>query len=312
MKVYQSIDSFAPLAHAVVTPGTFDGVHLGHKTILNRLTEIAAKHKGQSVVLTFHPHPRIVLHGPDTNIRLLTTLEEKTDLLAEAGIDHFIIHPFTPEFSRTSVVHYVRDLLVSQIGMKHMVIGYDHHFGRNREGSLENLQELAPLYDFDIEEIPAQDIDRVNVSSTKIRHALNEGDVERAARYLGYHYRLTASVVTGQQLGRQIGFPTANLELDNPWKMIPAHGVYAVEVTVNGTHHAGMLNIGMRPTIAGSDKTTTLEVHLLDFKGDLYGQQLGIGFVARLRNETRFNSMEQLKEQLIADRERVRETLQRR
>lgn len=305
LKVYSSIDSFRRLSHAVVTPGTFDGVHLGHRTIIDRLCELAKANNGETVVLTFHPHPRLVLHGPDSDLRLLTTLEEKTELLSQAGIDHFIIHPFTLEFSRTDVVHYVRDLLVGKIGMKQMVIGYDHHFGRNREGSLENLRELAPLYEFDIEEIPAQDIDNVNVSSTKIRNALNSGKVALAAQYLGYPYRITGKVVKGNRIGRSMGFPTANILVENRYKMIPANGVYAVAVHHDGNRYLGMLNIGHRPTVNAGSAVVTVEVHLIGFEGDLYHQQLTVEFVKRLRDEMRFEDISELKAQLIADREMV-------
>lgn len=291
----------------MVTPGTFDGVHLGHRTILNRLKELAGKSGGESVVLTFHPHPRIVLHGDDHNLRLLTALEEKTALLRDAGIDHFIIHPFTVEFSRTSVVHYVRDMLVGQIGMKQLVIGYDHHFGRNREGNLENLLELAPLYEFEIEEIPAQDIDEVNVSSTKIRKALRKGDVERANQYLGYPYRLSGVVTTGQQLGRQLGFPTANLQVQHPLKMIPANGVYAVRVLLDSGEYRGMLNIGHRPTVNTNPDDQTLEVHLIDFDGELYHRPLTVEFLSRMRDEVRFGNIDDLQRQLHTDREAVQQ-----
>ncbi len=302
MKVYERIESFKKSSHAVVTPGTFDGVHKGHRKILSRLKELAEKSGGESVVLTFHPHPRIVLQGPDTNLRLLTTLEEKTELLREAGIDHFIIHPFTREFSRTNVVQYVRDLLVGKIGMKQLVIGYDHHFGRNREGNLENLQELAPLYEFSIEEIPAQEIDDVNVSSTKIRKALEKGEVELAAQYLGYSYRLSGMVTTGQQQGRGMGFPTANIVVKHPLKMIPARGVYAVRVLLGAESYAGMLNIGIRPTVDNASDEESIEVHLLGFEGELYNQSLTVEFIQRLRNEIRFPGMDDLKAQLEQDR----------
>jgi len=302
LKVYERIESFKKSSHAVVTPGIFDGVHKGHRKILSRLKELAEKSGGESVVLTFHPHPRIVLQGPDTNLRLLTTLEEKTELLREAGIDHFIIHPFTREFSRTNVVQYVRDLLVGKIGMKQLVIGYDHHFGRNREGNLENLQELAPLYEFSIEEIPAQEIDDVNVSSTKIRKALEKGEVELAAQYLGYSYRLSGMVTTGQQQGRGMGFPTANIVVKHPLKMIPARGVYAVRVLLGAESYAGMLNIGIRPTVDNASDEESIEVHLLGFEGELYNQSLTVEFIQRLRNEIRFPGMDDLKAQLEQDR----------
>lgn len=303
MKVYERIESFEKRSHAVVTPGTFDGVHKGHRVILDRLTQLAKKSGGESVVLTFHPHPRLVLQGADTNLRLLTTLEEKTELLRDAGIDHFIIHPFTKAFSRTSVVEYVRDLLVGSIGMKQLVIGYDHHFGRNREGNLENLLELAPLYEFEIEEIPAQEIDAVNVSSTKIRKALMDGDVALAHQYLGYPYKVSGTVDAGKQLGRQIGFPTANIAVSHPLKMVPRRGVYAVRVHVDGAVRWGMLNIGVRPTVGDEREDQTLEVHLFEFEGDLYGKMIAVEFLHRLRDEQRFDSIDGLREQLSRDRE---------
>lgn len=305
MEVYNSIESFHKLTNAVVTPGTFDGVHKGHRKILSRLTEIAAHSGGESVVLTFHPHPRIVLQGEDSNLRLLTTMEEKTDLLREAGIDHFIIHPFTREFSRTNVVHYVRDMLCGQIGMKKLVIGYDHHFGRNREGNLENLLELAPLYEFEIEEIPAQEIDDVNVSSTKIRKALGKGDVQLANQYLGYSYRLSGRVTAGDQLGRKLGFPTANINVPDTLKMIPGRGVYAVRVLLKEGVFEGMLNIGVRPTTGASNEKETVEVHVLNFEGDLYEQPVTVEFVQRLRDEVRFGDYNELREQLQEDKKQV-------
>ncbi|NDH78594.1 MAG: riboflavin biosynthesis protein RibF, partial [Flavobacteriia bacterium] len=210
MKVYQSLAEFNPLDCAVATTGTFDGVHLGHKKILGQLVQMAHKVGGESVLLTFSPHPRLVLQ-PDTELKLLTSLEEKIGLLEQTGLDHVIIHPFTKEFSRTPSLEFVREILVNQIGVKQLVIGYDHHFGRNREGSFDHLKEFGPIYGFEVEEIPALDIDAVNISSTKIRSALTEGDVELAATYLGHPYIIGGEVIKGDQIGRTIGFPTANL-----------------------------------------------------------------------------------------------------
>jgi riboflavin kinase/FMN adenylyltransferase len=311
LKVHTDIESFKRLNHAVVTPGTFDGVHWGHQRILSRLKEIAAKSDGESVVLTFHPHPRMVLYSEDSNLRLLTTLEEKTELLRQSGIDHFIIHPFTRDFAKTSVVEYVRDLLIGKIGMQQLVIGYDHHFGRHREGNLESLLELAPLYDFQIEEIPAQEISDVNVSSTKIRHALDAGDVAMANKYLGYNYSITGHVVQGEKLGRTLGFPTANLAVSNPYKLIPAQGVYAVKVKTDQGEFRGMLNIGHRPTFNNNPDLKTLEVHLLQFDGDLYGRSLTISFVERIRQEKKFDNPTDLKIQLEIDKSATEEIMQK-
>jgi len=302
VKVYTSIESFVKLKNAAVTPGTFDGVHWGHQRILERLKEIASKSGGESVVLTFHPHPRMVLYGEDSNLRLLTTLDEKTELLRKAGIDHFIIHPFTKEFAKTNIVEYVRDLLIGKIGMKKLVIGYDHHFGRHREGNLERLLELAPVFDFEIEEIPAQEISEVNVSSTKIRNALDEGDVTLANEFLGYRYSLSGIVIPGRQVGRTIGFPTANIEIDNPFKLIPAEGVYAVKVLTDQGKFNGMLNIGHRPTFNNNIELKTLEVHLLNFDGDLYGRNITIELVERIRSEVKFENGNDLISQLEDDK----------
>lgn len=288
-----------------MTSGTFDGVHKGHRKILSRLTEIAGSNGGESVVLTFHPHPRLVLYGEDSNLRLLSSLDEKTDLLRQAGVDHFIIHPFTHEFSRTDVVHYVRDLLCGKIGMKKLVIGYDHHFGRNREGNLENLLELAPLYEFEIEEIPAQEIDDVNVSSTKIRKALGVGDVALAHQYLGYPYQLSGVVKTGNRLGRELGFPTANIQVSDRFKMIPAIGVYAVQVMINEEWFGGMMNIGVRPTVQDADGDQRIEVHVLNFEGNLYQQPITVAFIQRLRDEMHFEGFPELKQQLEKDKKQV-------
>ena len=263
MKVYHSLADFNTLDCAVATTGTFDGVHLGHKKILGQLVQTARKVGGESVLLTFSPHPRLVLQ-PDVELKLLTSLEEKIGLLEQTGLDHLIIHPFTKEFSRTPSLEFVREILVNQIGVKQLVIGYDHHFGRNREGSFDHLKEFGPIYGFEVEEIPALDIDAVNISSTKIRAALTEGNVELAATYLGHPYIIGGEVIKGDQIGRTIGFPTANLDINFQHKLIPADGVYAGYVRLNGEHHKAMANIGRRPTVGSTRRS--LEIHLLDFE----------------------------------------------
>lgn len=308
MKVYHSIDEFETLPNAVVTTGTFDGVHIGHQKIVQRLTEVARQTGGESVLLTFHPHPRTVLH-PDLELKLITNMDEKAELLKKYGLDHLIIHPFTREFSRTTSLDFVRNLLVKKIGAKKLVIGYDHHFGRNREGSFEHLKEFGPVYGFDVEEIPAQDVDDIKVSSTKIRKALEEGNVEAASQYLGHAFFLTGFVVKGNRLGHTLGYPTANIELHDSNKLIPADGVYAVSVVRledDSTHH-GMCNIGHRPTISGSEKT--IEVNLFDFEDDLYGEKLRLAFGKRIRPEKRFENLDKLKEQLAKDETQCREYL---
>ena len=300
MKVYQSLAEFNTLNCAVATTGTFDGVHLGHKKILGQLVQTAHKVGGESVLLTFSPHPRLVLQ-PDVELKLLTSLEEKIGLLEQTGLDHLIVHPFTKEFSRTPSLEFVREILVNQIGVRQLVIGYDHHFGRNREGSFDHLKEFGPIYGFEVEEIPALDIDAVNISSTKIRTALTEGNVALASTYLGHPYIIGGEVIKGDQIGRSIGFPTANLDINFQHKLIPADGVYAGYVRLNGEHHKAMANIGRRPTV-GSNRRS-VEIHLLDFEGGLYGQHLHFAVGHRLRDVMNFNGLDALKTQLALDKE---------
>lgn len=309
MKVYRSIESFPTNECAVVTTGTFDGVHIGHRRILQRLDEVAKQHGGETVLLTFHPHPRMVLQ-PDMELKLLTNLDEKIALLEQAGLQNLIVHPFTIDFSRTSSLEFVRNLLVNRIGAKHLVIGYDHHFGRNREGSFEHLKEFGPVYGFDVEEIPAQDVDEVHVSSTKIRNALSEGDVETAHSFLTYAFHLTGWVVKGDQIGSTIGFPTANIEIKDNNKLIPADGVYAVKAILpqrGGLQVHGMCNIGHRPTVHGTERR--IEVNLFEFESDIYGEKVIVQFYHRIREERRFDSVDDLKTQLHRDELEARSLL---
>ena len=301
MKIYQNISEFESSAPTVVTTGTFDGVHIGHRKIITRLNEIAKSINGESVILTFAPHPRKVLN-PDTSIKMLSTQDEKIELLRLLDVDHLIIHPFTKEFARTSSTHFVRDIIVNQLQTQKLVIGYDHHFGRNREGSFEHLVEFGPTYGFDVEEISALDVDQINVSSTKIRKALLTGDIETSKTYLGHDYGLTGTVVHGKQIGRSMGFPTANIRIDESDKLIPSNGVYAVRVSIDGVLHNGMLNIGTRPTIDESNTEPNIEVHVLDFDGELYDKTIRITFVSHMRSEIRFGSIDDLKQQLEKDR----------
>jgi len=300
LKVYHSLADFHTIECAVATTGTFDGVHLGHKKILGQLVQTAYKVGGESVLLTFSPHPRLILQ-PDVKLKLLTSLEEKIGLLEQTGLDHLIIHPFTKEFSRTPSLEFVREVLVNQIGVKQLVIGYDHHFGRNREGSFEHLKEFGPIYGFEVQEIPALDIDEVNISSTKIRNALTEGNVELASSYLGHPYIIGGKVIDGDQIGRTIGFPTANLDINFEHKLIPADGVYAGWVRLNGEHYKAMANIGRRPTVGSTRRS--VEIHLFEFEGDLYGQHLHFAVGHRLRDVMNFNDLESLKTQLALDKE---------
>jgi riboflavin kinase/FMN adenylyltransferase len=300
LKIHNGIENPINVTNAVVTIGTFDGVHIGHQKIIARLKEVATQHGGETVLITLYPHPRMVLFPDDNDLQLLSTQDEKTDLLRKYGIDHLVVIPFSKEFARLTSLEFVRDILVDKIGVKSLVIGYDHHFGRNRAGSIEQLRELAPQFHFEVEEIPAQDIDHVNVSSTKIREALLNGEVETAKQYLGHTYSLQGTVVEGDKLGRTIGYPTANIEIGDKHKLIPADGVYAVHVLVGNERFGGMLNIGYRPTVEGKKRTT--EVNIFDFERDLYGQQLKIEFEARLRNEQKFTGLDALKEQLAQDK----------
>lgn len=292
----------------MLTIGTFDGVHEGHKQILRELTERAHQKGISSVLLTFFPHPRMVL-APDSEIRLLTTLDEKRALLAEEGIDHLIVQPFTKEFASMEPDEYVRKVLVEGIGMEELVIGYDHHFGKERKGDLATLEHLAPKYDFKVEEIPAHLIDDVDVSSTKIRKALFKGDVRTANRYLGQPYSLSGTVVRGDGKGKELGYPTANLQVPEAYKLIPAHGVYAVEAEVKGEWRKGMLNIGYTPTLHDRDQAT-IEVHIFGIDEELYGEKVTLRFIERIRDEEEFDNQEALRARLEKDREEALSSLQ--
>lgn len=307
MKIYHGIEDFTRLACAIVTSGTFDGVHIGHQKILQRLQETAVKTGGETVVITFWPHPRLVLNPLDMQLKLLSTFEEKAERLREYGVQHLLRIPFTKEFSQLSSSDFIRKVLVDTIGTNKLVIGYDHHFGKNREGSFEQLKENGPQYGFDVEEIPRQDVDHVAVSSTKIRAALEEGDVEAAAHLLGRPYSLSGRVVMGDRIGRTLGYPTANLEIDSAHKLVPADGIYAVRVTHGHRLYKGMLYIGTRPTIDGVKRN--IEVNLFDFARDIYGETLTVHFYHRTRGDVRFENLEQLKLQLHRDKEETLRSL---
>ena len=299
MKIYHSIEEFQKIENAVVTTGTFDGVHIGHLRIIDRLKEIAQAVNGETILLTFSPHPRMVLFS-DNDLKLISTKNEKIALLKQAGIDHLIIHPFSREFSRLSSVEFVRDVLVNKMGTSRLVIGYNHHFGRNREGRFEHLKEYGPMYGFQVEEICAQDVDEVSVSSTKIRKALDEGCITTARQYLTHDFSLTGIIVKGNHLGHSIGFPTANIKVLDPHKLVPANGVYAVRVLIHDQEYKGMLNIGVRPTVDGTEKT--IEVHIIGFDKDVYGEELTVLFDSWIRDEQKFDSLNELKTQLQKDK----------
>lgn len=306
MKVYEGIAGFVPKGNAIVTSGTFDGVHIGHQKILNTLQDIAAATGGETVLITYWPHPRLVLN-PEAHIKLLTTFDEKSRVLEGFGLDHLIKIPFTKEFARTSSLDFIRNILVNGIGTHTLVIGYDHRFGHNREGNFESLKANAANYGFRVEEIPRQDVDNVGVSSTKIRKALWQGDIRTANAFLGWEYCLNGTVVPGAQRGRQIGFPTANIQINDQLKLIPADGVYAVRVILDNKLYRGMLNIGNRPTVDGAQHA--IEVHILDFDGNLYDRPIRIKMVARIRPEKRFADMNELREQLVKDRQLAQKIL---
>lgn len=307
MKIYHSPDDFARLNNAIVTSGTFDGVHLGHQKILNRVKEVAERNGGETVVITYWPHPRLVLHPDDQSLKLLNTFEEKAELLKQQGIQHLLRIPFTREFSQLSSTEYIQRILVDTIGTRKLVIGYDHHFGKNREGSFEQLKTNGKKYGFDVEEIPAQDIDHVTVSSSKIRKALESGDLTVAAHFLGRSYSLSGLVTKGDKLGRVMGYPTANISIESHFKLVPADGIYAVRVQRGDRWYGGMLYIGLRPTVNGVKRT--IEVNIFDFDGDIYGETLTVTFERLLRTDSRFKDLEALKNQLHLDKQLALEAL---
>ena len=300
MKIYRNITEFNPTKKVFLTVGTFDGIHFGHQKLIESLNKKAHADGGESVMLTFSPHPRLVLFPDNLSLKLINTLEEKIERLEKSGIDHLIIYPFTKEFSRISAIEYVRDFLVKELKVSNLIIGYDHQFGRNREGNFEYLKELSELYNFEVEEISAQDINDINVSSTKIRNAILDGNIHLANEYLGYPFSLTGDVVEGKRIGNTIGFPTANLFIEDAQKIIPMNGAYAVLAKVANTWHKAMLNIGTNPTVNSLDNVS-VEVHLLNFSDDIYGQEITLNFFKRLRSEVKFEGLEQLKKQLRID-----------
>lgn len=286
---------------SIVTIGTFDGVHLGHQKIIRRLNDIKAREGGQTVLFTFDPHPRKVLFPDQTDLRLITTTAEKCRLLEQSGIDHVLVYPFTRAFSQMQAADYISEIIVQGLHTRHLVIGYDHRFGSNREGSIDTLKSLSGTYGFQVEEIPAQEINQLNVSSTRIRRAIEEGDVEAANAFLGYHFFVSGTVVKGKQLGRTIGYPTANIQVADPDKLLPKIGVYAVRVMLGNTQFGGMLNVGLNPT-TDTDQRIKIEVNIFGFDQDIYGRELRVEFVKWVRNEEKFANLEELKQALANDK----------
>lgn len=298
MNIYSSASKYNSQRACIVTIGTFDGVHIGHRAILERLVSSAKNHKLESVLLTFFPHPRMVLQK-DNSIKLLNTIVERTALMEETGLDHLIIHPFTNAFSRLSALEFVRDILVNKLHTKKIVIGYDHRFGRNRNADIEDLREFGKTYDFEVIEIDAQELNDVAVSSTKIRKALNAGDIETANNYLGYPFMLSGSVVKGKALGRTMQYPTANLKIEENYKLIPKNGVYVVQAEIDGKNVFGISSIGTNPTVGGTEKT--IETFFMDFDQDLYDQKLKIEFLTHIRDEETFESKTALQDAIAKD-----------
>ncbi|WPU99479.1 bifunctional riboflavin kinase/FAD synthetase [Mucilaginibacter sp. cycad4] len=300
MRVYNNIDEFTAVNNAVVTIGTFDGVHIGHRKIISGIKELAESTGGETVILTFFPHPRMILHPEDESIKLITTITEKAELMERLGVDHLIITPFSRDFSNQSAESYIRDVLVNKIGTKKIVIGYDHRFGKDRQGGFEDLQRLSPVYGFDVVEIPEQDINEVAISSTRIRNALLSGDIHLANAFLGYPFFITGKVVRGDQIGRQLGYPTANIVVEEKYKLIPCDGIFAVTVIVAGRTYKGMAYIGSRPTVNGL--TRNIEVNIFDFNEEIYNQTIRMEFHHYIRGDVKFSSLEELKVQLAQDK----------
>ena len=306
MNEYSSVSKYNNTRSCVITIGTFDGVHIGHKTILDRVVKTAKMEDLDSVLLTFFPHPRMVLQS-DIDIKLINTINERTDLMRQTGLDHLIIHPFTHAFSRLTALEFVRDILVNKLHIRKIVIGYDHRFGRNRNADIEDLREFGAAYGFEVEEISAQELDDVAVSSTKIRKALEAGDILTANDYLGYPFMLSGIVVKGNAIGRTMQFPTANLQLEEYYKLIPLVGVYVVQAKINGKDVFGITSIGTNPTVGGTEKT--IETFFLDFDEDLYNKKLKIEFLTRIRDEETFDSLVALKNAIQKDENFARDFL---
>ena len=310
MKLHYGLNDF-DAKKSVVTIGTFDGVHKGHQQVIARLQEIAKKHGGETVIFTFHTHPRLVTSPAESNLRLLTTLQEKIELFNRYGIDHLVIYPFDKNFSELSYSEFVEEIIVNLMRTHCLVVGYDHKFGKNREGDFDYLQKCASKFNFEVEKLEVLTIEKDSVSSTKIRQALESGEIEKANRYLGYYFTLHGTVVTGKQVGRKLGFPTANIEASDKHKIIPGYGVYAVEVKINNTKYNGMLNIGTRPTFNNNADNRSIEVNIFDFEEDVYGKEITIEFIGKIRDEQRFESIEGLINQLKTDKKIAQEILKK-
>jgi len=300
--IYHSISDFASTKGTVLTIGTFDGFHIGHQKIINHVIDVAQQKNLKSLVLTFFPHPRMVVQK-ESDIKLIHTIDERVDILSKTALDSLIIQPFTKEFSRLSAAHFVQEVLVNQLKVKHIIIGYDHRFGKNRTATITDLKQFGELYGFTVEEITAQEIEAVSVSSTKIRKALQEGNMEIANAYLGAPFCLTGMVVKGKGNGRKLKFPTANIQIKEDYKLIPKNGVYIAKAQVLGKSYLGMMNIGVNPTLNGVEQS--IEVHLFNFNADIYHQKIKVEVLKRIRDEQKFQSLEALKKQLETDKQQT-------
>lgn len=297
--IRENLKDYNSTKPSVITIGTFDGVHIGHKKIINQLTSISSKNNLISILLSFFPHPKMVLQN-DNELKLINTIQEKESLLNSLNLDYLIIKEFTKEFSRLSALEFVRDILVNKLNAKHIIIGYDHHFGRNRTANIEQLKEFGELYDFKVTEILAQDIDDIAISSTKIRKALINGEIRLANKFLGYNFFFSGDVIHGNNIGKTISFPTANIKIDTPYKLVPKNGVYIVKTIIDNQITFGMMNIGYNPTFNGKQKS--IEIHFINFNKNIYHKNLTIEMILRIRNEIKFNTVEDLKKQLEQDK----------
>lgn len=306
MKVYNSIAAYQKTKPTIITIGTFDGVHMGHQKILKQLNKTALTNELESILVSFFPHPRMVLQK-ESSLKLINTIEERTQMIEKTGISNLIIQPFTREFSRLSALDFVRDILVNQLHIKKIIVGYDHQFGRNRNATIDDLIEFGKTYDFEVIEISAQQLENVSISSTKIRNALNEGAVESANNYLGYPFMISGLIVKGKGIGKTLEFPTANLHLKEDYKLIPKNGVYLVQSIISGKKVFGLTNIGTNPTVGGTYKT--IETYFLDYSRDLYQKEIQLNFIKKIREEKTFESKDALKNAITKDEQFARNYL---
>ena len=298
MRIFDNLKSYSSKKESILTIGTFDGVHIGHNKILKRLIQDSKKNNLSSLVMTFFPHPRMILNKSH-EIKMIDTIDEKINLLEKTGLDNLIIHPFDNNFSKIRAKEFVEEILVKKLKIKEIIIGYDHKFGKDREASVEDLKKFGKDYMFTVKEIPAQEIDSIAISSTKIRNAILNGEIEKCNKFLGRNFILTGKVVYGDGLGKKIDFPTANIEIKETYKIIPKNGVYLVKTKINSNTYFGMMNIGIRPTVGGTNKS--LEIHFFNFKDNIYGKNVSIEIIKKIRDEEKFSSIDQLKIQLKKD-----------